>query len=157
MNRALVPLALVAAFAAGCATTLPPPRINTLYTVTGTPTPRSDSALVEVFMKENPPTREYDVLGQVEISTERESRTMENMLEYARHEARKLGGDALIGLDTNATPTPAGSSYTYPVRNLYTGEVIGYRTASSGPGEHRIMKATVVKWRDRSDPQAAHE
>src|SRR5262245_21107720 len=127
-------LVLGAVATCGCVATIPPPKINSMYTATGTPTPRPDSALVEVFMKASPPTRTYDVLGQVEIETERESRTLENMLVYARSEARHLGGDALVGLETNATPTPAGSSSTYPVVNLYTGEVMGYRTTNSGPG-----------------------
>jgi len=147
MKRLTLALCVLTAVASSCATTMPPPNINTMYTATGTPTPRPDSALVEVFMKGNAPKREHEVLGQVEIATENQSRTLEEMLNYARKEARRLGGDALVGLDTDATPTPPGASSTYPVYNLYTGAIIGYRTRTSSPGTRRVMKALIVKWK----------
>lgn len=146
-------LALVAGLGAlvclldGCAGTLPPPDIKTLYTAATPAVARPDTAAIEVFLNADPPRREYDVLGQVEITTERESRTLENMLDYAKREARRLGGDALVNLETDATPTPATAGTTFPIYNLYTGKVIGYRSNSSGPGTRRVMKALVVKWR----------
>ena len=62
------------------------------------------------------------------------------MLDYARREARKLGGDALI-IETGSTPT-AGS--TVPVRNLYTGEVMYYRNI---PGTRRTLTGAVIVWK----------
>ena len=147
MKRSILALCALALAVGGCATMMLPPQIKTMYTAAGTPTPRADSALVEVFMKDNAPTRAYDVLGQVEIATENESRTLENMLDFARKEARRLGGDALVGLDTDAMPTTPGASSTYPVYNLYTRRVIGFQTTNSGPGVRRVMKALVVKWK----------
>ena len=75
---------------------LPPPDIKSMYLGSGTPTARPDSAQVGVFLRSEPPTKAYTTVGDVEISTEREGRSMENMPTYARQEARRMGGDALI-------------------------------------------------------------
>ena len=122
----------------GCVT--PPPAIKSMYLGSGTPTARPDSAQVDVFLRSEPPSRPYASVGEVEIATERESRSMEEMLTYARQEARRLGGDALI-VETGSTTT---SGATVPVRNLYTGQVMYYRNLS---GTRRTVKGTVIVWK----------
>jgi hypothetical protein len=74
---------------AGCTI---PPAIKSMYLGSGTPTARPDSAQVDVFLRSEPPSRPYTSIGEVEISTGRERRSMEEMLTYARQDARKMGG-----------------------------------------------------------------
>lgn len=131
-------LILVGFLLAGCVT--PPPVINSMYLGSGRPTPRPDSAQVDVFLQSQPPTRSYTSIGEVEISTQRASQSMEEMLTYARQEARKMGGDALI-IETESTTTGGA---TVPVRNLYTGQVMYYVHVS---GTRRTVKGAVIVWR----------
>jgi hypothetical protein len=117
-----------------------PPNVKSMYIGSGTPSARPDSAQVDVFLRSEPPSRPYASIGEVEVSTLRESRSMEEMLTYARQEARKMGGDALI-VESGSTGTSLG---TYPVRNLYTGQVMYYRNLS---GTLRTVKGAVIVWK----------
>jgi hypothetical protein len=54
----------------------------------------------------------------VEIATESDTRTFESLLLYARAEARRLGGDALVNV----------------------------RTTAAGPINRRVLLADVVVW-----------
>jgi hypothetical protein len=132
---------------AGCVSTMPPPHINSLYTGPGTPSPRTDSTAVEVFLDTAPPQHAYAVIGRVEITTENDARTLENMLVYAKDEARRLGGDALINLKNTETTTASSGGYSYPVKNWVTGEVMGVRKVENGPTNRRVLLADVVVWR----------
>lgn len=131
-------LALATLFAAGCV--MPPPEIKSLYLGSGLPTPRPDSSQVEVFLRSDPPQRAFSSIGEVEITTQRSKRSMANMLDYARREARKLGADALI-IETGAV---AVAGNTVPVRNLYTGQVMFYRNDS---GTRRTLKGSAIVWK----------
>ncbi len=130
---------------AGCV--MPPPHVNSLYTGVGNPSPRPDSAAVEVFLDTAPPQRQFTVIGSVEVTTQNDERTLENMLTYARAEARKLGGDALVRVRTSTTSLPGSGGYSYPVKNLYTGEVIGVNTVGQDPTNQRALLADIVIWR----------
>lgn len=129
---------ICAVLAVGC---MPGPNVKSMYLGDGTPVPKPDSAKVAVYLRSDPPKREYVTIGEVEISTERKRRSMEDMLDHAREEARKLGGDALI---IETTTQSSGSGYTTPVRNLYTGEVMGY---SSDAGVLRVLRGSVIVWK----------
>lgn len=123
----------------GCA--MRPPEIKSMYIGAGQPMARADSAWVDVFLRAEPPTRPYVIVGTVEVMTERSKRPMDEMLEYARREARKLGGDALI-IETSSVPT-AGTSV--PVRNLYTGETMYHRNVT---GTRRTVMGSVIRWKE---------
>jgi hypothetical protein len=124
----------------GCAS-MRAPHISTLYTGPGTPTPKPDSATVEVFLAGTPPERAYTVLGEVQITTDREKRSAQEVLDYAKAEARKLGGDALVDVGTSSEVIPGGvRSYT----NLYNGKE---EHDTYGPGQRRILKGKAVAWK----------
>lgn len=142
MPRFLIGLALALAACSGvggCTSMMPPPHINSMYTGTGSPSPRPDSSLVEVYLDTAPPKRQFAVIGRVEIATENDSRTLENMLSYARAEARRLGGEALINIKTSTTSAAGSGGRSYPVRNVVTGEVIGVNTVGDGPTNRRML------------------
>ena len=131
---------------------LEPPHVNALFLGSGVPSPRPDSALVEVYTRTSPPSREVVVVGTVEVFTENDSRTNENMLWYARIEARRLGGDALVNLETSQLVTdPGGVSGTTtkvsPFTDFNGNPVVKTEVNAYGPTVRRIMKADIVVWR----------
>jgi hypothetical protein len=130
-------LAGAVALTIGC---MPPPDIKSMYLGGGTPVPRPDSAEVEVFLRSDPPSRPHVTIGEVEIATQREKRSMEEMLGYARDEARRMGGEALI-VETGSAP---GDTRTTPVKNLYTGETMYYQ---SDTRTRRSVRGTVIVWK----------
>ena len=142
--RLYVP-ALLLAVAAGCA--MPPPHINSMYTGTGEPVAKPDTATIAVFLDTAPPERPFSVIGRVEIATDNDKRTMEDMLFYAREEARKLGGDALVNLKNSSASTGSAGGYSYPVKNVVTGQVIGTQTVGAQPTNHRVLVADVAVWK----------
>jgi len=141
---ALISVMLIAFL--GCSSTMPPPRISSLYTGTGTPSPRSDSSSVEVFLDTAPPQRAFKVIGRVEITTQNDARTLEGMLFYARAEARRLGGDALVNVRNSETTIASSGGYSYPVKNWVTGDVMGVQKVESTPTNKRVLQADVVVW-----------
>ena len=113
--------AVVISLVGACAT-VRPPHISARYTGGGIPVPRSDTATVVVFRKGSPPTREYDVIGNVEVSTDG-TWTVDDMLVFASHHVRKMGGEALV--DVAATDSSLGgiisgscTAHVYRVRGL---------------------------------------
>lgn len=111
-------------FVPGCE--LIPPRITTHYVGPGRPMPRDQYAPVDVFLAGKEPGMSYTVLGHVEIRARSRNTSLSNMLDYARREARKLGGDAVVEIrseqKTQAARGPcAGSPVT---RRVLTGTVV---------------------------------
>ncbi len=101
-----------------------PPRVRTTYVGVGKPVPRPRHARVEVFLAGNPPPRPSVVLGEVEVLTRSRNTSLDNLLEYAASEARKLGGDALV----DVTLRPA--------------MVEGHRVDTKG---RRVLTANIVR------------
>jgi hypothetical protein len=130
----------------GCAGLVRPPEVKTLYTASEPMVARGDSASVEVFLPVAPPERAYVVLGQVEVSTQRRHRRMDELLQYAKVGARRMGGDALINLEADAIPTPARVGSAYPVYGN-DGRVVGVNSFAGAPGLRRTLRAVVVRWK----------
>jgi hypothetical protein len=128
-SRALIGAGVFAVLAVGCAAMLPlplpHPYITSLYTGGGTPVALPDSARVDIFLRENPPQREYEPLGTVEIATDNHWRSTDNMLMYARREARKMGGEAIIDAELGSQPVAEGE----------------------GTGQRRTFRGLVVRWK----------
>ena len=83
-------------------------------------------------------------IGFVEIATERANRPLQEMLEYAKAEARKMGGNVLADVTYDAVSTGSGSSYTTPIRDFRTGKVIAYSTSSSS-SVRRTLRARILR------------
>jgi hypothetical protein len=126
-KRALFGTGAIAVLAAGCA--LSHPYITSLYTGAGTPVALPDSAHVDIILKESPPQREYEPLGTVEIATDNGLRSTDNMLSYARHEARKMGGEAIIDAELGSQPT--SDKYGTGRRRTFRGLVVRWKPGSS--------------------------
>lgn len=133
-------LGIVLLFVCGC---YRPPYINSMYTASSTPVPRDPAAEIEVFM-EGTSIPSGLVVGFVEISTERDSRPLQELLEYAKDEARKMGGDCLVGVAYDSQTVAGQGGYTFPVKNAYTGKTIGYQTVGDGPTTKRMLRAQVL-------------
>jgi len=159
-------IAVMSVLVCGCATehgltpevprppgeSLQPPHVNALFLGTGVPVPRPDTALVEVYTRTSPPSREVIVIGTVEVFTENDTRTNENMLWYARREARRLGGDALVNLETSQLVTDpggvSGSTTTLsPFKDFSGNPVVKTDVTTYGATVRRIMKADIAVWR----------
>lgn len=138
MKRIVV--GIVLSFLFGCHV---PPYINSMYTASSTPVPRGPGAEVEVFM-EGTPIPSGLVVGFVEISTERDDRPLQELLEYAKDEARKMGGDCLVGVAYDSQTLAGQGGYTFPVKNAYTGKTMGYQTVGNGPTTKRMLRAQVL-------------
>ena len=106
-------------FIPGCELT--PPQVTSIYTGEGRPVPRPRDAEVAVFLRGEPPALPYVVVGEVRVSTASRNTSLQNLVEYASREARRLGGDAIV----DVWPRPA------------TGDLAG----------ERILTAQVVNWR----------
>jgi hypothetical protein len=113
----------VLSFVPGCG--LLPPKVTSVYTGIGEPIARPRDARVEVFLAGNLPNRLYVELGQLEVLTRSRNTSLDNMLEYAKREARKLGGEAIVDVWPRAV-----QSNGRPV----------------DPRGRRILTAKIVKW-----------
>jgi hypothetical protein len=105
------------------------PHVSTLYTGPGVPVPRADSAAVEVFLEGSPPERAYTVLGEVLVTTDLSRRKTQELLDSAKVQARKLGGDALVDVGFTSQATVEGTD------------------KSTHSGTRRILKGKVVAWK----------
>src|SRR6516164_8381954 len=123
-SRALIGAGVFAVLATGCAALIPPPYVTSLYTAGGKPIALPDSARVDIILRENPPQREYEALSTVEIATDRHWRSVDNILMYARREARKMGGEAIIDAELGSQPI----------------------AESQGTGQRRTFRGLVVRW-----------
>jgi hypothetical protein len=106
-------------FIPGCEAT--PPRVTSVYTGEGLPVPRARDAAVGVFLHGDAPRMRYVVVGEVRVTTSSRVTSLNNLIECAQREARRLGGDAIV----DVWPGPA------------TGDLAGQRT----------LTARVVNWR----------
>lgn len=111
-------------FVPGCELT--PPKIKSHYSGTGRPIARDPRIRVEVFLAGREPGWDYAVVGDVEVMARSRNTSVINMLDYARREARKLGGDAVVDVRIQqameASPDACGGS---PVKGLtLTGKVV---------------------------------
>lgn len=117
--------AYVASFISSCDASDPRPRLRTHYTAPGRPVARPDSAAVGVYARGAAPPRKYAVIGDVNVLASGSRTSVEELTDWAKRGARRLGGDALVDLsyDDAASVKPAAG----PVGQLY-------------------LTATVVRW-----------
>jgi hypothetical protein len=101
----------LASYLPACTSGDPRPRVET-HVIPGQHfAPRPEFSGVEIFAREQPPVRRYSVIGSVRVLASSSRMPVATLEDWARREARRLGGDALIDLVLNdaarATP-PAG-------------------------------------------------
>jgi uncharacterized protein YbjQ (UPF0145 family) len=104
--------------------------------------PRSDTALVEVFLRDTPPDRAHEIVGEIEVSTMRALRSADDMLLHAKARARTMGADALIGVQFGSV-TGSEDPYT-----TYDGNTKKPSGTSTHVSVLRTLKATAVRWRE---------
>lgn len=111
-------------FVPGCE--LIPPKVSSHYSGPGRPIARGRYARVDVFLAGEDPGRRYGVLGDVEIRARSRNTSLHNLLDYARREARKLGGDAVVEVRSQrAIQASRGACAGAPVTRLtLTGRVV---------------------------------
>lgn len=117
--------AVVASFIYSCDASDPRPRLRTNYTAEGKPKARPSSAAVAVFERGHTPDRKYVELGEVNVLASGSHTSVDDLTDWARRGARRLGGDAIVDVswdDAAHVQPPAGS-----VGRLY-------------------LTATVVRW-----------
>lgn len=88
-----------------------PARVEFEPAVTALPPARPRDANVEVFLAGSPPSRRYVPLGSLRVTATHRRMSLANVLELARAEARRRGGDALI----EVLPAPAHQRSRPPV------------------------------------------
>jgi uncharacterized protein YbjQ (UPF0145 family) len=117
-------------FVPGCE--LIPPQTTSHYSRPGRPIARDRFARVDVFLAGDQPGRRYVVIGDVEVVARSRNTSLKNLLEYARRESRKLGGDAVVDVrapqSAKARRDACGGAPTS--RRTLTGTVV---TWESGP------------------------
>lgn len=113
-------------FIPGCE--LIPPKISSHYSGPGRPIARDRYARVDVFLAGESPGRSYVILGDVEIRARSRNTGLGNMLDYARREARKLGGDAVVEIRSQ--------------QEIQTGR----GPCAGAPATRRTLTGTVVRW-----------
>lgn len=97
---------VIPTFVPGCE--LIPPRVSSVYTGKGHPRARRDDARIEVFLAGERPNREFVVVGELEVATGNRNTSLSNLIEYARREARRLGGDAIVDVRPPASTDRPG-------------------------------------------------
>lgn len=119
------PSSVVATFMYSCDASNPDPRLRTTWTAEGRPRPRAKSATVEVFWAGKSPAKQYDPIGEVSVLASGPRESVDELTEWAKRGARKLGGDAIVNVsyDDAASVKPKAG----PVGLLY-------------------LTATVVRW-----------
>lgn len=116
---------VVATFVYSCDASNPDPRVRTTYTAAGRPKPRAKSSTVEVFWGDKSPAKPYDAIGEVSVLASGPRTSVDDLTEWAKRGARRLGGDAIVNVsyDDAASVKPKAG----PVGLLY-------------------LTATVVRW-----------
>lgn|SRR5512134_3372110 len=115
----------VASFFYACPERLFEPNVQTKPAADKVYKPRPESSPVGVFLRGNEPTRQYLIVGKVEILGLSRSTTVNNLILRASADARRLGGDALV--------------------DVAWGEFAGVRRESSEPAVLRLT-ANVARW-----------
>jgi len=116
---------VVATFMYSCDASSPEPEVRTTWTAEGRPRPRAKSARVEVYPAGISPGRQYDVIGEVSVLASSSRTSVDELTDWAKRGARRLGGDAIVNVsyeDAASAKPKAG-----PVGLLY-------------------LTATVVRW-----------
>lgn len=98
-----------------------PPHVQSVYLGRGKPVPRGRFTAVDVFMRGHHPALRYQVIGEVTVSSTSRNVSLWNLIDTAKAEARRLGGEALIDVD----PHPQ---------------------SPDNPRGERVLTATVVNW-----------
>ncbi len=86
----------VTSFMYSCDASSPDPRLRTTWTAAGNPKPRAKAAFVEVFQHGLPPARKYVPVGAVNVLASSGRMTVDELTQWAKRGARKLGGDAIV-------------------------------------------------------------
>jgi len=73
-----------------------PPRVESVYTSATHPAARGRFAGVEVFMHGHDPILHYQEIGEVTVSTGSRNVSLWNLIDSAKAEARRMGGEAII-------------------------------------------------------------
>lgn len=102
------PAAVVATFLPSCDASPPRPRLTTTYTAAGRPHAKPADAPVEVFEREADPARRWVALGEVRVLASGPRTSVDDLTDWAKRGARRLGGDALVDvrIDDAASATP---------------------------------------------------
>lgn len=130
------PASVVATFLYSCDASNPEPRVRTTYTAAGRPRPRPNSAPVEVFRRGQSPARKYVPIGEVNVLASGSRASVDELTEWARRGARRLGGDAIVNVswDDAASVRPKAG----PVGLLYlTASVVRWEEADPAGGPAR--------------------
>lgn len=110
------------------------PKIDRVYLLDKRLPPKPETAEIKLFTKEQPPTCQFEVIGIVTSLKQNTLVSMDKVAESLRKEARKMGGDAVIGVEMGLVET--GSLET----NTKTGAVTS--TTANNP----MLKGTVIRW-----------
>jgi len=89
---------VVATFIYSCDASNPDPRLRTTYTAAGKPRPRSKSSPIEVFNRGQAPARKYVAIGEVSVLASGSRTSVDELTEWAKRGARRLGGDAIVNV-----------------------------------------------------------
>ncbi len=125
------PAGVVATFLYSCDASNPEPRVRTKFTAQGRARPRPKSASVEVFRRGQPPARAFVAIGTVDVLASGSRTSVDELTEWARKGARRLGGDAIVDVswDDAASVRPKAG----PVGLLYlTANVVRWQEPESG-------------------------
>ena len=111
---------LLATFMPGCEQFSP--RVRSTYVGEDKPVPRSQQAPVAVFLSGRDPQRAYIVVGNVEVLARSRNTSLDNLLDHAMREARRLGGDAIVDVVPRRAPVARGANRA-PGRLVLTASV----------------------------------
>jgi len=89
---------LVASFMYSCDASDPQPRLRTKFTATGRPHARPKAFPVEVYAEGQAPARKYVAIGEVSVLASGSRTSVDELTEWARRGARRLGGDAIVNV-----------------------------------------------------------
>jgi len=119
----------------GCARA---PYVNSIYVGPEPVSPRASGEAVEVLLSTQAVSREYVLLGSVEVSSTRANRSAEDMLKHAKRRALRMGADALIKVEFGSL----GASQSEASRPSGVSIDIGGSTRIL-----RVLKAEAVRWK----------
>jgi len=103
---------LPATYISSCGGSGQSPSVRTSYTTAHHPAPRPAGAAVEVFKGAAKPTREYVLVGNIQVVGRMVGTPETELTDRAKQAARRMGGDALVDVqidDAAHTRPPAGN------------------------------------------------
>jgi hypothetical protein len=110
-----------------CDASDPEPRLRTTYTAAGRPRPRSKTFWVETFPQGEAPARKYVVIGEVSVLASGSRTSVDELTDWAKRGARRLGGDAIVNVSWD------DAAHVQP---------------KAGPVGLPYLTATVVRWEE---------